>query len=156
MAIFDIKTPKQFLYSIRCRYDTYRRPVVNGGRTTEDILYVIMGLYHLREWIARKEDKKYLPSCTEEARRFSDDLNGNSHYRKLRNVTNGTKHLKVSETVTSTVGGTTVDEWPNFDTVIDTDSGPPSEHFIDEVPVHVVIDSIIAKYQNWFDSIDSA
>jgi hypothetical protein len=71
MSVFDIETPEQFFHSICSRYRKYQQPVKEGGRTTEDLLYVIMGLHHLREWIApRDKNRHFLSTCTNEARFF--------------------------------------------------------------------------------------
>lgn len=154
MSVFDIERPDQFFHSICSRYRKYQQPVQNGGRTTEDIIYVIMGLNHLREWIAPESSaKKYRPTCTDQEKQFSSTMYDDPNFTRLRHITNGTKHLKVSNTVTTAVGGTSVDEWPDWDAALDVDAGLPSEHLIDGEPARNVIDPVVAMYQEWFDDL---
>jgi hypothetical protein len=152
MNVFDISTPKQFLHSIRCRYNRYREPVQNGGRTTEDILYVVMGLTHLREWIApEKSPKKYRPESSTAAQNFSSSMYDDENYKKILDVTNGVKHLRRSETVTSSAYGSTVDDWADWDAVASIDNGPPISHYIDGISVETVINPILEKYETLLD-----
>jgi hypothetical protein len=48
-GIFDIGNAKEFFASIQHRCGLYPACTV---KSTEDLLYIIMGLNHLREWIA--------------------------------------------------------------------------------------------------------
>jgi hypothetical protein len=153
MSVFDIETPEQFFHSICTRFGHYRRPVSDGGRTTEDLLYVIMGLTHLREWIAptEKDGKTFRPTCSKEAKKFHAAIFADANFTILRQITNGTKHLAVSSTTTAVLGGATVDEWQDFDAILCVDSGPPSGHLINNDPAESVIAPVITIYRSWFD-----
>ena len=49
MAVFDFGDAKAFFDSIVRVYNQYKR---GFAKSTEDVLFVIMGLNHLREWIS--------------------------------------------------------------------------------------------------------
>ena len=48
-SVFDILTPVEFLYSIEQSFEKYK---AEKQRNIASLLYVVMGLTHLREWIA--------------------------------------------------------------------------------------------------------
>ena len=58
VGIFDLNTPQEFFNSI-CRI--LNRYKSSHAKDIEDLLYVLMGLNHLREWIAPHYDKMKPP-----------------------------------------------------------------------------------------------
>lgn len=152
MNVFDIKTPEEFFNTICTRFDRYQSP---GGRDTADLLYVIMGLSHLRDWIAPNDWKKFRPGVPIGAQNFHGRIFDSTEFQKLLDITNGTKHLRVTETRTSVLGGSTVDEWQDFDAVLDVDFGDPTGHLIDDLPAEACIKPIIAIYRGWFEQAPS-
>jgi hypothetical protein len=111
-----------------------------------------MGLTHLREWIApEKSPKKYRPESSTAAQNFSSSMYDDENYKKILDVTNGVKHLRRSETVTSSAYGSTVDDWADWDAVASIDNGPPISHYIDGISVETVINPILEKYETLLD-----
>ena len=142
MAIFDITRPDQFFIIIEQTFRDYQ--TADRVKSTKDILFVIMGLNHLREWI-----KKW-PSAHPDANEFSDRLLKDTDYGMINSLCNGIKHICQAPT-TSTIHDTTMDEWTNVDDVLDFDKGPPTAHFIENEPVEAVIQRVIDLYKEWFN-----
>ncbi len=58
MGIFDLNTLEEFFQSICRILEQYK---VSTAKNIEDLLYILMGLNHLREWIAPGYDWKKPP-----------------------------------------------------------------------------------------------
>ncbi len=152
MAIFDILSPELFFYAIKRRFIRYQASRV---KSTEDLLFIIMGLNHLREWIAPGYEKgkngAWPPTNTPE-QEFSRKVYGDSDHEVIRELCNGMKHVKVRNPkhTTSAAHDSTFDEWPNVDDVREWDKGPPTEHLVDEESIGPKIQRVIDLYETWF------
>jgi len=150
MSVFDFGDAKAFFASIDRTYDRYRNGTV---KSTEDILYVIMGLNHLREWIApgfkTKPDGTW-PKSDSPEKKFSKQVYNDENHRIIRILCNATKHAK-AHAKSGTSHDALVDDWPDFDSVADVDLGPPTEHFFNDKPVSNFIDPLIQLYATWFE-----
>lgn len=62
------------------------------AKRTEDLLFLIFGLTHLREWIAPNYSAECPPRTPEE--RFSDELNRLTSYQLLKDLCNRSKHMR--------------------------------------------------------------
>ena len=137
-GIFEISTPEDFLHSIEKVYERYLQ-----SKYCEDLLYVLMGLNHLREWIA--------PDGTPEgaAKQFSKAIYADADFHIVRRLCNRTKHLRKIETTTEY--GVTMDEWPNLASVHSLAEGATLAHLVEDKDVTEVCDSVIDYYKkNWF------
>jgi hypothetical protein len=147
-GIFDLNTPSQFFDSIRRILDRYKS---SNAKDIEDLLYVLMGLNHLREWISPGYDPfKRQPQNPQE--HFYNAIWENHSFKKIKALCNRTKHLQPISEKTSSTHGIPLDDWPNVDAVRNFDLGPPSNYFVDGENVIEVIDEIVRFYQdNWFN-----
>jgi hypothetical protein len=155
MSLFNINDAQAFFHSIKHRYRSYAAAKV---RPTEDLLYVIMGLNHLREWIAPRynynnKDQKW-PEPKTEAEVFSKEIFGSPEHAMVRELCNRTKHPKPTMR-TSTSHNSCIDDWPDFDSVQNFDDGPPTAHFVETVPVDEYIVPLIERYEIWFKRLDT-
>jgi hypothetical protein len=154
--VFDISDATQFFGAIeRCfqRYQSSRE------KSTEDLLFVVMGLNHLREWIA----PEYKPKCGPDPnvdgswpltdtpeKEFSREVYRNDNHKIIRKVCNGTKHAKRISHTTATEHERNVLAWSDFLAVADVYKGPPIAHLVDGYPVERYIEPLIALYRTWF------
>ncbi len=87
-GIFDITTPEQFFDSIRTIFEDYKS---SNAKSVEKLLYVIMGLNHLREWIAPGYNHKN--PAQDEAQKFYNLIWDVPSYKIIKEISNLTKHL---------------------------------------------------------------
>ena len=128
MAIFDIETPERFFHLIEQRFIRYQANVV---KPTEVLLFIIMGLNHLREWIAPQFEPishnplTWPPANTPE-KAFSKKVYEDADHKVIRALCNGVKHVKARGLTpekpkheTSTAHDSNLDKWPDSDSVLD-------------------------------------
>lgn len=157
MSIFDIGDSQEFLASIERRYEAYNR---GRCKSTEDLLFIIMGLCHLREWIAPDFNPKWTASglqwgaCDSDEKSFSREVYLLESFDKIRRLCNATKHFELKhgkQPHTQVAFDSLIDDWPDIDSVASFDSGPPTCHKVDGTPVDAFIDEVLQKYRTWFD-----
>lgn len=144
MGVFDIGDARQFFDSIERCYSYYQSQEV---KSTEALLYIIMGLNHLREWIAPGYDSRHTPKAPEE--RFSKTIYDDAGHAVIRRLCNATKHSD-RPINTSTDHEANVLAWPDFLGVADFFKGPPIAHFVEGQPIEAYIESVLALYRSWF------
>lgn len=141
-GIFGISTPEEFLHSVEKVYQRYLQ-----SKYSEDLLYVLMGLNHLREWIAPGYRAGGKP--TNAAEIFSEAIYGDADNDIVRLLCNRTKHLRKMET--STEFGVTMAEWSNLASVHSLAEGATLGHLVEDKDIIEVCDSVIDYYKkNWF------
>ncbi len=119
------------------------------GKRTQDLLFLVFGLTHLREWIAPAYDPKQVPATPEE--QFYQQIFELDEFNILRALCNRSKHMSRSESAMGALYGATIDDWPEIDFVTDFDRGPPMAYFVDGHDVEDVIRTVIKFYdENWF------
>lgn len=153
--IFDIYSPEEFFYSINTAWTNYKK---GKQKSVEILLYVIMGLTHLREWIAPGYNPQYklvkklweFPST--DAERFSKAIYNDASFEIIRGLCNRTKHLKQMKANTSSDHDVSFDDWSDIDAVRNWDKGPASAYSIDGIDVINIIDKVIDFYRReWFE-----
>jgi hypothetical protein len=152
--IFDIYSPEEFICSINKTWENYKR---DKQKSVESLLYVIMGLNHLREWIAPgynlqyKTGNKYWKTPANDAESFSKAIYNNNSFKIIRNLCNKTKHLKQMKVYTLSYHEVPFDDWSDIDAVRNWDKGPASAYFVDDINIIDIIDKVIGFYQTeWF------
>ncbi len=150
-SVFDILTPVELLYSIEQSFEKYKAV---KQRNIESLLYVVMGLTHLREWIAPGYECKgkceKTPKNDEEE--FSKKIYENHDgFTTIRMLCNRTKHLKKTNFSTSSSHDLSFDEWTDFDAVRDFNKGPATDYYVDNRNIIEVIEAVIDYYKKeWF------
>jgi len=145
-GIFDIYSPEEFFYSINNAWENYKR---SKQKSVEILLYVIMGLNHLREWIASGYDPKKTPTNDEE--KFFQSIFNKASFKVINSLCNKTKHLQRMKENTSSEHNVPFDEWSDIDAVRNWDKGPASDYFVDGINIIEIINEIIGFYRmEWF------
>lgn len=146
-GIFDIDSPEIFFYSIQYTFEKYKN---NKEKSIESLLYIIMGLNHLRDWIAPGYDFRSSPQKANEFfyKLIFDEC---ASFQIINKLCNRTKHLTTSVN-TSSLHDLPLDEWMDIDSVKNFDRGPATDYFIDGKNIIEVMEDVIKSYKsNWFD-----
>lgn len=147
-GVFDMNTPEEFFASIQRTFEEFRAP---AAKPIEGLLYVVMGLNHLREWIAPGYDPKH--DAQSSAEEFHDKIYREPSFKTVKQVCNMTKHLAPSPDTSST-HGLKMDDWDavKVDSVRDFDLGPASDYFVDGRNVIDICEDVIRFYrEEWFE-----
>lgn len=146
-GIFDLKTSKDFFSTILRIYDRYQQ---SNAKDVEDLLYVLMGLNHLREWIAPEYSYKTAAKRPEEI--FYNEIWETPSFQIINSLCNRSKHLNMISETTSSSHGIPVDDWPDWDAVRNFDLGPASKYLVEGQDIVEIINDIIAFYRTkWFE-----
>lgn len=146
-GIFDVASPEAFLNSIDRSFQRYQDGKV---KSIELLLYIIMGLNHLREWIAPNYDHKKEPR--NDGERFYREIYLQDSFRTIHFLCNRTKHLRPADINTSSSHGLPFSEWPDIWSVTNFLKGPVTNYFVDDKNVTEIIRDVIDSYKNsWFN-----
>ena len=146
--LFDINSPEAFFRTI-CRSTKILRTA--QAKEMDRLLFVILGLNHLREWIAPGyEHRTNIPPIKPEEHLFEEIFTLDS-FKLLNAICNHSKHLRPFPGPVETKYGLTIDEWPNIDSVESFDNGPPSGYSVDGRDVLDAVDEVVKFYEEkWF------
>jgi hypothetical protein len=143
---YDIESADQLFSLLKAVANNFME---THGKRTQDLLFLVFGLTHLREWIAPDYDPKRAPATPEE--KFYQQIFGLEEFNVLRALCNRSKHMSQSDSAMAAIFGANFDDWPDIDSVTDFDRGPPIAYFVDGRDVNDVIRVVIKFYdENWF------
>ncbi len=105
----------------------------------EPLLYVIMGLNHLREWIAPGYNPEKTPSNEQET--FFQLIFKNASFKVINSLFNKTKHFQRMKENTSSEHNVLFDEWLDINAVRNWDKGTRTKYFgTNQSDVYAAID----------------
>lgn len=143
---YDVESASHLFELIKA---TARNFSESRGKSTKDLLFLVFGLTHLREWIAPQYDPKFSPNSPEE--HFFQEIFKLHEFNILRGLCNRSKHMSSNVEATGALYGASIDDWPNVDDVADFDRGPPITYFVDGRDIEKVIPVVIRFYEeSWF------
>ena len=152
--IFDINSEKILFFLIN---RTMKRFSGEREKDVTKLLFLIMALNHLREWIApgyKKVNGKFPPANTEKEKFFLDIWEC-SEFRTINKLCNNTKHIDEEQNPQNTYSehGLTIDELEGeIDDLLDFDKGPAINYFVDGENVIDIINTVIDFYKiEWFE-----
>lgn len=141
-SFFDISSPKLFFQAIRRATKELKQ---SEFKNTEKLMFVIMGLNHLREWIAPKN------TPLSPAKVFSQKIYKLKAHKTIRRLCNHSKHMDPFGGVMSMPPPAMIDDWPDVDSVNNFDYGPPRGYLVDGKDLLEVISEVIRYYDDhWF------
>jgi len=144
--LFSIQSAKSFFDSI---VDTRKKYSSENTKNIEHLLYIIMGLNHLREWIAPRY--KHTDTPTEPAHYFFNDIYKVPEFIIINSICNRTKHLSTSPHETTVEYSDKLASWNSLNDVKILSNGVPTDYYVDNNNVLSLIDTIISFYDsNWF------
>ncbi|MBT4668620.1 MAG: hypothetical protein HOC17_03680 [Candidatus Ruthia sp.] len=147
--MFDLKAEDLFFH-VKQAMGKYQE---SKSKSIEQLFFIIMGLNHLREWIAPgyKYDRESPSPVTKEHKFFVKIYNELPEFKTINASCNGIKHLESSQN-TDAKYGLKIDDWGLFDDVQSFDDGPPSKFTVDGVDIEIILKKVIDFYsKEWFD-----
>jgi len=143
---FNIESPEQLFSLLKV---IAKRFTGSPAKRTEDLLLLVFGLTHLREWIA----PDYFPTQSavapeEELYQAVFEL---EEFKVLQGLCNRSKHMCATESAMGALHERPIDNWPDIDSVLDFDRGAPTAYFVDGRDMDDVIRAVVKFYEeHWF------
>lgn len=147
-GFFDLSSPSIFFDALKKAAGDLK---ASKFKSTEKLMFILMGLNHLREWIAPGYDHRLEAQTPGE--HFFNEIYRLDEFRIVNGLCNHSKHLGVSQGPLSHIqcNSISIDEWPDIDSVANIDLGPPTVYFVGDRDVEDVIRCVIEHYEkNWF------
>ncbi|SDG53909.1 hypothetical protein SAMN05216571_11840 [Onishia taeanensis] len=146
---FDLKSPRALFLLLK---QVEKRFGEKKNKRVEDLLLLVFGFTHLREWIAPGYSPKKKPHTPEE--QFYCEIFEFPEFKILQQLCNQSKHMATSSSVRGAIHGSTLDEWEDLDSVQSMDCGPVLAYFIDGKNIEDVISAVRHFYErNWFELV---
>ena len=153
--IFDINSEKGLFFLIN---RTIKRFTDELEKDVTELLFLLMALNHLREWIApgygRDQDGNWPDPDNDGEQFFLDIYNECPEFKIINKLCNRTKHPEKIPQITHSEHGLTIDEWKGkIDDLLDFDKGPATNYyFVDGRNVIDIINTVIDFYKTeWFE-----
>jgi hypothetical protein len=135
---FNIESPDQLFSLLKV---VARRFTSSPSKRTEDLLLLVFGLTHLREWIAPDYSPKRPAVAPGE--KFYQAMFELEEFRLLKGLCNRSKHMCATDSAMGALHGGPIDNWPDTDSVLDFDRGAPIAYFVDGRDMDDVIRAVI-------------
>ena len=149
---FDIQSAKALFDLLRSLKDSFAS---SRAKRTQELLLLVFGLTHLREWIAPDYDPQR--TAVTPAERFYQHIYTLAEFRLLQALCNRSKHMVPSRSVMGTLSESTIDDWPDVDSLTDFDRGFPTAYSVDDRDIVDVIQVVITFYEEqWFRTREGA
>jgi len=148
--IFDFESDRALYRSLRL---TLERIQSSNTKETKELLYLLIGTNHLRDWIAPNFDWKDGKPATigqEFGQAIYNDL---PEFQIVNALCNRSKHMGKSSKVgkIEVVYGALIDAWPDFDSVESIDNGPPVRYLVNGRDLLKIIEVVLDYYEsNWY------
>lgn len=145
--LFDIDSAEAFFYAIRHSASIL---IEAKAKEIDRLLFVILGLNHLREWIAPGYRHTDSPANSS-AEKFYCEIYNLPSFKLLNDICNHSKHLKPLRSTATTEYDLAFDDWPDVDAVQSFDDGPPTGYRVGDIDILFAITEVIDFYnENWF------
>lgn len=143
---FDIDSAEQLFYLLKRVANSFSSM---KGKRTQDLLFLIFGLAHLREWVAPDYDQERPAKSPEEE--FFKEIGELEDFKILKRLCNRSKHMSRRVGVMGTMYGATIDDAPDIDSLSDFDRGAPIAYSVDERDVEELVRTVLKFYdERWF------
>ncbi|KPQ23805.1 MAG: hypothetical protein HLUCCA13_11740 [Halomonas sp. HL-48] len=149
---FDLESPEALF---RLLTQVEKRFRERKNKRVEELLLLVFGFTHLREWIAPGYSPENSPQTPEE--RFYREIFGVPEFNLLRHLCNRSKHMAATRSAHGALHGSTIDEWEDLDSVQSMARGPALAYFVDGRDIEDVIAAVRRFYErNWFEKGESS
>lgn len=149
--LLDINSEEGFFEIIKNSFKKYKN---EKDKSIEILLFIIMGLNHLREWIApgyapfTHNGNINVPKTRYE--QFSNDVYITNEHKIIREICNKSKHLKSNGT--SSDHALPSDKSITIDEIINFDNRLAVSYMVDDRDITDIIEKLIFFYQTgWFN-----
>ena len=145
--LFDIESSGQLFYLLKL---VAKRFTSARAKRPEDMLLLVFGLTHLREWIV--PDYSPTQQAVTPSEEFYQAIFGLEEFKVLQALCNRSKHMCTTESAMGTLRGGPIDEWPEVDSVLNIDRGPPRAYFVNGRDMDDVVRTVVKFYEDrWFN-----
>src|SRR5712671_1181705 len=110
--LFDIESPDQLFNLLKL---VARRFTTAQAKRPEDMLLLVFGLTHLREWVAPEYSPKQQAVTPSE--QFYQAIFDLEEFKVLQALCNRSKHMCATDSAMGTLRGAPIDDWPEIDSV---------------------------------------
>lgn len=149
-GFLDLDMPHQLFSVLITAFSRYE---ADKAKRIDDVFLLVLGLAHLREWIAPGFKGKRAPRNP--AERFSEALYKHEAYRILLHIANHAKHqFRDDNLVIRSVHYDRLDDWPDVDRANSVDAGPVRAYFIGDRDLCDLFHEILAFYRDRWFSLD--
>lgn len=150
--IFDINNAEELFFHIDRTMKDY---CAEKEKDAVKLLFLIMALNHLREWIApgyKPDRHNNWPATDTPEKQFSKNIYINcTAFETIRKLCNKSKHITRNPRTDSEYG-LPIDDWKDFDSVKDVDKGPAKNYFVNGENVINIMKKVINFYETeWFE-----
>jgi hypothetical protein len=123
-------------------------------KTIDDGFLLVLGLAHLREWIAPGYNHQTPARYPDQ--RFFNAIFELESFRLLLAVANGAKHHQNrKEIAVRSRHFDKIDDWPDFDAALSVDDGPVAEYIIEGEDLENLCQEVLEFYRkNWISLSD--
>lgn len=146
-GLFGINSPREMLGQIKIALHEYKR---FPAKDAELVLFVLMGLNHLCEWIAPVMLRKSAPN--DPRSKFYKDIHAIRDFLEVKDLCNRSKHLSSAKPTSVEYSGEVSfdDVHGLFDPYGDFDAGPPTQYNVDGADVVLLCERVLLYYDSWF------
>ena len=145
---FDINSDEAFFLSLQRAAAKLQSLKV---KETANVLYLLMGANHLRDWIAPGYPRQWKTPTTPE-QLFYVAIYDLKEFNIVNDLCNHSKHLKNHGYRLEAKYGTMIDDYPEIDSVFDFDNGPPIGYSVDGRDLFDILAVVLLHYQSeWYE-----
>jgi hypothetical protein len=149
--LFDIESPDQLFKLLKL---VARRFTTAPAKCPEDMLLLVFGLTHLREWIAPDYSPREKPVPVTRSEKFYQAIFNLEEFKVLQGLCNRSKHMCATDSAMGTLHGGPIDDWPDVDSVSVFAHGPPRGYFVDGQDMDDIVQTVIKFYEDhWFHTV---
>lgn len=145
-GIFDLENPRDFFESIKSTFKGYK---LDHAKDVAMLLYVIMGLNHLCEWIKNSSYPDQQSRAA--AQKFYKWIFLQNEYKTIKELSNRTKHLKRVAEATGSDRGVMMSDWQPLARVKSLALGVAKDYTVDGGNVIDLLETVVDFYESeWF------
>ena len=144
---FDINSDETFFLSLQRATSKLQTQKV---KETADVLYLLMGVNHLRDWIAPNFKAKTQSPITPE-QHFYVAIYQLPEFKIVNALCNRSKHMNDTEYSLKAIYGEMIDDYPEIDSVFGFDNGPPTSYMVDGRNLFEIVNVVLLYYYSeWY------
>lgn len=147
---FDINSDEAFFFSLQRAASKLQTQKV---KETADVLYLLMGVNHLRDWIAPGFKAKNQSPITPE-QHFYVGIYSLPEFKIVNSLCNHSKHMGGIRYRLDATYGAMIDDYPEIDSVFDFDNGPVTAYSVDGRNLFDIIAVVLLYYHSeWYKKV---
>lgn len=144
---FDINSDEAFFQSLERAASKFRSTKI---KDTAKVLYLLMGVNHLRNWICPGFNAKDQPVTPEQ--NFCVAIYSLPEFKIVNSLCNRSKHMGRMPYQLEAKYGAMVSEYPDISSLFSFENGPPLGYSVDGRDLFDIIDVVLRFYRSeWYE-----